>query len=189
MRAAGSRRSAALVVVVLTAACGVPGEDRPRAVDPPPAPLTTATVATPTTDPYGSVAEVVCLVRDDSLVPVVRRVAALPPAEDHLGQLVAGPTASERDAGLTSAVTGSRVAGVALVDGEARVEIKGDEDVARSDDVLAFGQVVCTLTTRPDVTRVVFRRDGRTVAVPRGDGSLSDAPLTASDYAAITSPS
>jgi hypothetical protein len=178
----------ALVAILLAAACGVPGEDRPRSVDPPPVPLTTATAPTPTTDPNGSVAEVICLLRDDLLVAVVRRVAVLPPIEDHLGQLVAGPTAVERAAGLTSALTGSRVRGVALADGEARVELKSEEDVARSDDVLAFGQVVCTLTTRPDVVRVVFHRAERAVAVPRGDGSLSDAPLTASDYAAITSP-
>jgi hypothetical protein len=178
-----------VLVFLLVAACGVPAEDRPRPVDPPPAPLTTATTPAPTTDPNGSVAEVVCLVRDDTLVPVVRRVAVLPSVEDHLGQLVAGPTAAERAAGLTSALTGSRVAGVALADSDARVDLKDDEDAARSDDVLAFGQVVCTLTTRPDVARVVFRRGGRVVAVPRGDGSLSDAPLTAGDYAAITTPS
>jgi hypothetical protein len=180
--------ASALLVILLAAACGVPGEERARPVDPPAGPFT-ATPAAPTTDPYGSVAEVVCLVRDDALVAVVRRVAVLPPVEDHLGQLVAGPTEAERAAGLTSALTGSRVAAVALADGEARIELKGDEDVARSDDVLAFGQVVCTLTTRPDVARVVFRRGERAVAVPRGDGSLSDAPLTASDYAAITGPS
>jgi hypothetical protein len=178
----------ALLVILLAAACGVPGEERPRPVDPPPAPLT-ATATPPSTDPYGSVAEVVCLVRDDALVPVVRRVAVLPTVEDHLGQLVAGPTDAERAAGLTSTLSGSRVAGVTLADGEARIQLKGDEEVARSDDVLAFGQVVCTLTTRPDVARVVFRRGERAVAVPRGDGSLSDAPLTASDYATITSPS
>jgi hypothetical protein len=189
MRATRLSTWMALTAVLLVAACGVPGEDRPRSVDPPLTPLTASTPPTPTTDPYGSLAEVVCLVRDDSLVPVVRRVAVLPSVEDHLGQLVAGPTAAERAAGLTSALTGSRVAGVALADGEARVELKGDEGVARSDDVLAFGQVVCTLTTRPDVTRVVFHRGEGAVAVPRGDGSLSDAPLTASDYAAITGPS
>ncbi|SCF08621.1 Sporulation and spore germination [Micromonospora haikouensis] len=187
-----SRRAArallsALVVACTVAACGVPAEDTPRAVEAPPGPFPSpATVDGPAT--VGPVTVTLCFVRDDRLVPVDRRVGRPLDAEDQLRDLLAGPSAVERDSGLTSALPGAIGAGVVgVADGQARVRVDGTgDDTGRSDEVLAFGQIVCTLAARDDVDAVAFLRDGRPLGVPRADGSLSAQPLTPADYAALT---
>lgn len=61
-------------------------------------------------------------------------------------------------------------------------------DTARKDEVLAYAQLMCTLTALPQIDGVVFTNNGAPVAVPRGDGSLppliagAPMPLTAADY-------
>ena len=67
---------------------------------------------------------------------------------------------------------------------EVAVGVEGPalEAAGRNGQFLAFGQIVCTLDARGDVDAVVFERDGRAVAVPRGNGSLTKNPLTAADY-------
>ncbi|MFC8850218.1 MULTISPECIES: GerMN domain-containing protein [unclassified Micromonospora] len=188
-----SRRAAARAVLLLAlaaacpvAACGVPAEDTPRVVEAPPGPFPSpATVDGPA--PAGPVTVTLCFVRDDRLVPVDRRVGRAPDADAQLRDLLAGPSAAERDSGLTSALPGAMSAGVVgVADGQARVRVDGTgDDTGRSDEVLAFGQIVCTLAARDDVDAVAFLRDGRPLGVPRGDGSLSAQPLTPTDYAAL----
>ncbi|GAA0369894.1 hypothetical protein GCM10009541_10510 [Micromonospora gifhornensis] len=177
---------AALLLAVVTA-CGVPGEDRPRAVTPPPGPFPpTATVA-PTTAETGAVTEVLYFSREDRLVPVIRRIDEVPTVDVQLRDLLAGPTHTERDDGLTNALTGALSnAEVELVDGQARVTVTPTvADTGRTDEMLAYGQIVCTLTARADVDAVIFLRDGAPLSVPRGDHSLSSDPLTAADYAVL----
>ncbi|MFF3865866.1 GerMN domain-containing protein [Micromonospora sp. NPDC001898] len=174
-------------LLVLASACGVPAEDRPRAVEIPPGPFPSPATAG-STAPTGRVTETLCFVRDDRLVPVSRRVDRAPDVDAQLRDLLGGPTVVERDAGLTSALPGAMSAVVAdVAGGQARVTVgqTGDE-TGRSDEVLAFGQIVCTLDARDDVTTVSFLRDGRPLGVPRADGSLSAQPLTAADYTALT---
>ena len=50
---------------------------------------------------------------------------------------------------------------------------------------LAFGQIVCTLTTRPGILWATFTRGGQRVEVPRGDGSLTADPLNAASYSRL----
>ncbi|WP_117669157.1 GerMN domain-containing protein [Micromonospora sp. MW-13] len=174
-------------LLVLASACGVPAEDRPRAVEVPPGPFPSPATAG-STAPTGRVTQTLCFVRDDRLVPVLRRVDRAPGADAQLRDLLAGPTAVERDVGLTSALPGAMSAAVAdVVGGLARVTVgQTGDDTGRSDEVLAFGQIVCTLAARDDVTTVSFLRGGRPLGVPRADGSLSAQPLTAADYLSLT---
>ncbi|BCJ62806.1 GerMN domain-containing protein [Micromonospora endophytica] len=174
----------------LIAACGVPAEDLPRAVTPPPGPFPQQATATPTTAETGSATEVLYFSRDDRLVPVIRRVDQAPAVDAQLRGLLAGPTPAERDDGLTSALPGALSnAVVQLVDDQARVTVAPAEpESGRLDEPLAYGQIVCTLTARPDVSTVVFLRDGAALSVPRADLSLSTEPLTAADYAVLISP-
>jgi spore germination protein GerM len=133
---------------------------------------------------------VLCLVRDDRLVPVERRVDGTPTVDAQLQHLLAGPTAAERDSGLSTALPGAVAVAAARPRGtEVEVDVgeTGDE-TGRSDEVLAFGQIVCTLTARSDVDTVAFRRDGAPLGVPRADGALSRRPLTAADYAGLIAP-
>ncbi|MGC5028470.1 GerMN domain-containing protein [Micromonospora sp. DT229] len=180
----------AAVLLALVAACGVPGEDRPRVVTPPPGPLPPTATAAPTTAETGAVTEVLYFSRDDRLVPVTRRIDEVPAVEVQLRDLLAGPTQAERDDGLTNALTGALSnAEVELVDRQARVTVTATvAETGSTHEMLAYGQIVCTLTARADVDTVVFLRDGAPLSVPRGDHSLSPDPLTGADYALLITP-
>ncbi|WP_199516638.1 GerMN domain-containing protein [Nucisporomicrobium flavum] len=184
------RLAAGLVTCLLSAACGLPPEDEPRRADLPRRPLTSPTATTAGTEAPGEVVEVLCLVRDARIVQAVRRVGAPPTVQRQLETLAAGPTEAERANGLTTALaTTSLSVDVPAGTTQARVEVpETDEGNARSDETLAYGQIVCTLTSRMDVSTVVFTRDGEVLQVPRGDGSLSRDPLAAGDYASLIAP-
>jgi hypothetical protein len=105
--------------------------------------------------------------------------------EQMVQDLVAGATRAEQQDGLTSALSQMRVSSTIVSQRRAAVEI-GAPAVpgARSDEVLAYAQIVCTLTSQgAEVGTVSFTRDGQPLAVPRGDGSLSTGALTIADYA------
>jgi hypothetical protein len=186
------RRLAGLVTLItlaVVAGCGVPIDGEPRAVEPPNGANPGLSPAAPNRP--GAVSERLCLVRNELLSAVTRSVQQAASLDTHLQLLLAGPTEAERDAGFSSALTGTAlVRTVSQARGIVTVNV-GDrsEDSARSDEVLGFGQIVCTLTTRPDVAAVAFARDGRPLGVPRGDGSLSPGPLTSADYADLLAPS
>lgn len=179
-----------LAGVVLLTGCGVPVETSPRPVDPPPGVLQATTSPAPLPTRPGSVAQRLYLVRDNLLVPVVRRVPVPLSAAALLDLLLAGPDDTEQRSGLTSALTGpDSVLGLQVVSGEAMVDIgEGLSGTGRNDEILAFGQIVRTLTTHADVDRVTFRHDGDAVGIPRADGSLSRTPLTDADYADLLAP-
>jgi spore germination protein GerM len=184
------RGIAALTVstLVLTA-CGVPPEDEPHPVPLPRRPLNTAS-APPATEPAGEVAQVLCLVRDDRLAQTVRRVDPALDPQRQLDQLVAGPTPTEQTQGLSTAlaVTGLTV-NLPAGSTTATVEIsEANSGAARNDAVLAYGQIVCTLTSRADTAAVSFVRDGRPLQVPRGDGTLTSQALRSTDYRSLIGP-
>ena len=184
------RARAALVasLLVLTA-CGVPAQDEPHTVGLPRRPLDTASSAAGA-GPVGEVAQVLCLVQDNRLTQTVRRIDSAPDPQRHLDQLVAGPTAAEQRRGLSTALAVTALT-VSLPAGSttATVEVgEAEEGAARSDEVLAYGQIVCTLTSRPDIAAVVFVRAGQPLQVPRGDGTLSSGPLRAADYRSLIGP-
>ncbi|MEU7919589.1 GerMN domain-containing protein [Micromonospora zamorensis] len=180
------RRLAPLALVLLLTGCGIPTDDGPRTVQPPRGPFHSS-VPADATAPAGHVVETLCLVRDNWIIPVVRRVDSVPSMADQLRHLLAGPTGEERDSDLTSALPGAvNAAGVTVTGTQALVAVDAPAvDAGRSDEVLAFGQIVCTLTSRDDVTTVAFLRDGRPLGVPRADGSLSADPLTRVAYAPL----
>jgi hypothetical protein len=187
----GRRMRLAGVVLAgtLLAACGVPAEDEPHAIDLPRRPFTSSSPSAATAEPPGEVAEVLCLVRDGRLVQTVRRIETTPSAQQQADHLVAGPTDSEQQIGLTTAlagwslqveVTGTRLARVAVAE--------TDEGNARDDEMIAYGQIVCTLTAREDVGSVIFFRGSDQLEVPRADFSLSQGPLYSSDYSTLIDP-
>jgi spore germination protein GerM len=183
-----------MLVVVTAAGCGVPAEDAPR----PFTPIGTAPIdVTPSVSPNDTISatpggsfELLYLVRDGRLTPIRRTTQQAPSIDEQLAHLLAGPTDAERDTGLTSTLTGLTITRqVRLQAGTATVEIGNRPEVAaRSDEVLAYGQIVCTLTARPDVDTVTFSHDGQPVGIPRADASLTQNPLTAADYATLIEP-
>jgi spore germination protein GerM len=174
----------------LTASCGVPAQNEPHAVELPRQPFTTPASGAATSDTMGDVAAVLCFTRNDRLVEVVRRADAVPTAARQIEDLVAGPTQAERNNGVTTSLTGLTLTVDAPAgSGQATVEVtEADEGSARSDEVLVYGQIVCTLTSRADVSTVAFVRGGTPLDVPRADGSLAQGPLDAGDYRELIGP-
>lgn len=192
----GIRFAVAVVLTLPLTGCGVPPEGEPR-------PITVeansteaasdAGTAVPHVDPSSGsqpVAEVLYFVRDARLVAVRRAVDRLPASDKQLEHLLAGPTDTEHDQGLSSALTGLGITARLRIEGFTAVVDLGvrPENAGRSDEVLAYGQLVCTLTARPDIDTVAFHYEGEPVDVPRGDASLGRQPLTAEDYRQLVAP-
>lgn len=181
------RRAAALAVAALLGAavqgCGVPDEREPRPLEP------SLVIGSPPRiapgNSVGPAVERLYLVREGQLVAVDRRVGSTADVSAVLGDLVLGPTDDELKEGLTSSLKGTDlIAGVRLEDRTAEVSFRPQAG-GRTDDILAIGQIVCTLDARNDVDTVRFLLDGVLLKVPRADGSLTELPLTAADYRAL----
>ncbi|MFI5844638.1 GerMN domain-containing protein [Catenuloplanes sp. NPDC051500] len=170
----------AVVLVVLLAGCGIPLDEQPREPDNP-RPYRSGT---PTAPGVGSALERLCLVRENLIVRTLRRVPTARTPSEQLVDLFGGPNAGEQADGYTSALAGTGITPVLTLDGAAATVEIGDwaEHGNRSDEVLAFGQIVCTLTSRPEIGTVSFTSAGEPLSVPREDLSLSGAPLTIVDY-------
>jgi hypothetical protein len=174
----------------LLGACGVPAEDEPHVIDLPRRPFTSSSPSTGDAGPAGEVAEVLCLVRGGRLVQTVRRIESTPSAQLQAEHLVAGPTDAEQQTGLTTALTGLSLK-VQVPGGAQPAQVaitEADEGTARNNEMIAYAQIVCTLTARGDIGSVVFTRDGQRLEVPRADGSLSREPLYSSDYSSLIGP-
>lgn len=170
-------------------ACGVPVDGTARALDPDTAPYRVVT-RDRIAPPAGSYRVVVFLVRDEALVPVPRRVKAQPTPADVLRTLSAGPTAQERSEGFRSALPVDDDPEVLrTVDDIVTLNVPSTaESSNRTDAVLGFAQLVLTLTSLPSVTGVAFEDNGRSLQVPRADGSLSTEPLARVDYRDLIDP-
>jgi hypothetical protein len=128
----------------------------------------------------------VWLVRNGRLVEALRthkptrRVATAA-----LAALLAGPTQSERASGLTTAIPGgTRLLGVTIANGVARVDLTSDfESAAGSRSLqLRLAQVVYTLTQFPTVKAVRFSIDGSPVSVVAGSGNVVGRAVGPGDY-------
>jgi spore germination protein GerM len=181
-------RTAQFAVMLLLGGCGVPAQDEPHQVELPRRPLN-ETITPAVTEPVGEVAQVMCLVRDNRLVQAVRRVDAIPGPQRQLDQLIAGPTPAEQAQDLSTALATTALTVTVPTTAVATVEVgETDESTGRSDEVLAYGQIVCTLTSRADIAVVSFQRDGRPLQVPRGDLTLTSEPLREADYRSLIGP-
>jgi spore germination protein GerM len=181
----GPGRFALTVLVTLLAAagCGVPMDRTPRTINDIRVPYRSGAPD----DTAGRVIERLCFVQNGKLVRVVRRVPAVRQPQAQLRDVLAGPTAAESDDGLTSALTAASGLTVKVDGGRATVDVGGGrlEEGLGTDDVLAFGQIVCTLTSQFEIGTVTFTSNGEPLSVPRGDASLADGPVTIADYVGL----
>jgi hypothetical protein len=175
---------AVLAAFLLPGACGVPVDEKPRDLD---RPRPASGSGAPPAPGFGSAIERLYFVRDGRLVRAVRPVPAPPTPPRMLDDLLAGPTRNEQQDGLTSALTTMPVTGMTVTRRRAVVTIAEPPDKsARTDETLAYGQIVCTLTSQgAEVGTVSFTSGGTPLGVPRGDGALSTEPLTIADYATL----
>jgi hypothetical protein len=183
-----TRGAAALVTVLLLSGCGVPQDDRPRALEPQEVPFASPTDS-PVADAVGDREVDLGFVREESVVLSSRTVEDPRTTGEVLELLFAGPSPDERAAGLSSLLPPNvTVEDIQTADGTAVVTLDGpdDSEVLRLAP-LAYAQIVATLT--PDrATGVRFRLDDTALRVPREDGSLTDQPLSRRDYAGLLAP-
>lgn len=196
-----ARRATATVVAGATAAvlagCGAPGGGATRPLDPAEVPyglLHPTATATPTsgsTDPATTTVRLYFVDADRRLAPVPLPLAgtsADEAVEAVLDLLAPGPTEAQREQGLSSALgPEARLRLVGLRDGTAQVEVSSSPvDPAPDRIPLGVGQVVLSLTSVPGVRAVQLVRDGEPLEVPRPGGARTSAPVTAQDYASLS---
>jgi len=196
-----SLASAALAALSLLAACGPAGSgslgSAPTAT---PRPTVTSSTASPSTTPSPTkrgttnprspagpaptagapsgrtIMFEIWLVRDGTLFVTRRtRPTTVATARLALTTLIAGPTATEANAGVSSPIASGTTFDVALNNGVATVDLPasfydGGDALAR----LRQAQVVYTLTQYPTITKVGFQKDGEATGWPLGRGDYAD---------------
>ncbi len=166
------------------AGCGISAQTAPEPVQPPPGAQLVQSQP-PDIGASGRTPEYLYFVKDGMVVRVARHVTGAPSTDEVVQDLLGGPNDDESAAGYTSALLGDPIVETVQVSsGRAAVALTAAmSEPGRNDVVLAYAQLVCTLTALPQISGVVFTSNGTPIAVPRGDGSLSQgSPLTASDY-------
>ena len=182
----------ALVVVAL-ASCGVP-EAGLTTIEPSELPealrssTTTIDATSGRSGPGGGVA--VYWIRDDQLVAATTSSGVTPELTRIVAILERGPGPADHRGAERSAVSrGDVVEDVAQDDAQVTIELDdGFAEVAGSDQVLALGQIVMTLTSIPSVGTVVFRQGGEPLDVPLPDGTLVRRPVDRADYTSLVAP-
>ncbi|HEX9258539.1 MAG TPA: GerMN domain-containing protein [Acidimicrobiales bacterium] len=191
----------AIAVVTLAAACGVPSDETYSPIARADVPFgladstTTSTTLAPTTTTTLPEATTTTILSDPvklyftlggRLIPVVRVLPRPVLPQEVLVELQQGPDEEDLPEGLRSAVPRGMLVRVAVVGGTAQVDLaKNVVDLSGTEQVLAFGQVVATLTERPGIGRVAFTIEGAPVIAPRGDGSLGTESVACDDYLAL----
>ncbi len=186
------KRSAGLVVLALVfaTACAARSESRARPIDRRDVPFGLSSRESGTEAPDGGDDSLaVYLVGSDRLVEVTRSTRSARRPDVALEQLLAGPTEEERTAGLATALPTSGVARLLETEGTiAHVRLSsGFRDGTVPNQVTALAQIVYTLTALPGIEAVSFAVGDRDVAVPRGDGSLTERPVGRDDYLVLLS--
>ncbi len=174
------------------AGCGVPPDDRATLAAPDSVPfdlLGQAPSVTATTLPFAQTEKATLfLVQGERLAPVQRELPAPVSVESVLDALTDGPTTTEVQLGLRTALlntpglmrSGGVSGGIAIIDlGQPFSEIAG------RDQIVALAQIVSTVTGLPGVGRVRFTLDGQPVGILRGDGAVTTETVSRDDYATL----
>ncbi len=187
MRALAGVIAAALVLL----GCGVPLQDEPTPIEPQAIPSRLQSPRASTAAPSTAMTTVqVNFVRKNRLVSLAREVTGADLPEGVIRALTTGPTENEQADGITSALPPGITLTVAVVQGTTvGLELSGETGGrSATENVLAVGQIVLSLTALDTVDEVTFWRDGSPVEALLADGALTTKPLTAADYEALRSP-
>ena len=192
-----SRRPAAAAVlagIVLLGACGVPTDDKPRAISREQAP--DLDEGEPDTRPAVTDAATLILTRVNGatnfLVPVEEQVpvdtSSKPTPRTALETLLSyTPDEDLRAEGITTRIPpNTALASTPELDdhGVLTVNLNSNIDHIQAEGArLAFGQIVCTADAFDGVETVQFLVEGEPRAAPMGDGEASAGPLSCTDYA------
>jgi spore germination protein GerM len=192
-----SRRPVAAAVlagIVLLGACGVPTDDKPRAISREQAP--DLDEGEQDTRPAVTEAATLILTRVDGatnfLVPVEEQVpvdtSSKPTPRTALETLLSyTPGGDLRAQGITTRIPpNTALASTPELDdrGVLTVNLNSNIDHVQAEGSrLAFGQIVCTADAFDGVDAVQFQVEGESRAAPKGDGEASAGPLTCTEYA------
>jgi hypothetical protein len=144
-------------------------------------PTTTLAPTTTTTDPVEQVS--VYFVLGSRLTPVARMLPKPVTPTEAMIELQLGPTREDRPIGVRSSVQPDMIGEVQVQGGTAFVNLAGTFlNLSQPEQILAFGQIVGTLTDLRGIGRVAFTIDGRPVDAQRGDGSLAPESVSRDDY-------
>jgi spore germination protein GerM len=180
-----------LVVAALAAGCGIPPDDRAILAQPGSVPydlLGEGSAATATTQVSAQTEKAtIFLVQGERLAPVQRELPAPVSVDTVLEALASGPTSTEVQLGLRTALlapglmrSGGVSGGIATIDlGPPFTEIAG------RDQIVALAQIVSTVTGLPGVGRARFTLDGQPVGILRGDGAVTTETVSRDDYATL----
>lgn len=181
----------AVVAVLAVSACGVPtdGEARRLAPDQVPFNLTATTTpgdvttVAPTTTVVAGSAVILYYVIESGLRAVPVSVEPVPDLLGIMDLLAQDPPES------TSARTVLRPGEVVSIEQDPENDGRRIVDVdpalvqlPGSEQVLAVGQIVLTLTDRPGIRSITFTSNGEPLSVPRADGSIIDGPARRVDF-------
>src|SRR5262245_27182158 len=181
----------ALALALALAGCGVPPDDHATLAAPGSVPydlLGAGQAATATTQLAAQTEKAtIFLVQGERLAPVQRELPAPVSVESVLEAQAAGPTATEVQLGLRTALlapglmrSGGVSGGIATIDlGQPFTEIAG------RDQIVALAQIVSTVTGLPGVGRARFTLDGQPVGILRGDGAVTTETVSRDDYATL----
>jgi hypothetical protein len=187
----------ALMVMLMAAACGSKGPVKVRAVGTSPTPGVRPT--TPATSgpsptpgettppaPAGTLTVQVWFTEGEHLFQGFRtQQATVAVGKAALTQLLAGPSAAERAAGVQTSVPASTdLLGLSIQDGVATVDLGGafDDGGGSLSERMRLAQVVYTITQFPTVQGVSFQLDGKAVTTFSGQGIVLDRPQTRQDF-------
>lgn len=180
---------AALMLVLVAGACGVPTGNRAESLDEVPFGLLESEAPEPAetvVPPEGPEVQIYLVdATGERLAPVGRRLAGPDaPLSSIIDSLLNGPNRAERQQGLTTAFADDgAVTRVDLVGGVASVDLSQQFTLLDGPTQrLAIAQLVLTLTSRPGVGRVSFTLDGQPIDIPRGDGTLAAGSVSRDNY-------
>lgn len=181
---------AAVTGPAVAVSCGVPEQgltviepsELPEALHP----SSTTTVVVGTGGELAGAVQVYWI-RDNRLVPESIAFESTPGVARITSILERGPGPGDRpDAERSLISQGDVIREVERDDEQAVVELDtAFAEAVGTDQVLALGQIVTTLTSVPGVQRVEFRQRGEPIDVPLPDGTLVRRALTRADYSSL----
>lgn len=183
------KRAMLLVVIAVLSGCALRSQSEATPIDRENIPfglLDTTTSSTPdatsTTAAAGPLN--VFFIRADRLAQVDRSVAGGPTLDNALSALQSQPTTEEEAAGLRNAIPPGQLQSFSQENDLVTVNLSQDfSEVSGAEQTRALAQIVFTVTAVPGIAQVRFFLAGNAVEVPRGDGTLTAAPVTRTDYA------
>lgn len=194
MRAA----AAAVALVTVLAGCGGLGaeaSDHPVAAGEVPYDLLAdAPTATTTTDPPVTTTTLpwrtnLYYVAGSRLVQAPRQLREQPDVDDVLRLLLRGPSDADLPLVRSALDPGDATIAEPPSGGELTIDLAADFGLrSSSEQILALGQLVWTVTEVPGVGRVVFRIDGTNLAVPLPNGQLAQGSVSRDDYLVLVYP-